>query len=83
MVWGVCGSTCVPEILEPLGLISYGGGSNRKTDRMTYVVYSKSDNDFRYEIDDNKIHNIGRIYTAYLRKHKLENLNDNIDGCKK
>ena len=77
MVWGVDGSgTVEDEILEPLGLISYGGGSNPKSGRMTYVVYSKSDNDFRYEIDDNKLHEIGKIYKSYLRKHKLEKINE-------
>jgi len=75
MVWGTTGGNgkCQEEILEPLGLISYGGGDNTETGEMTYRIFSE-ENDFTCELDWSKITDIHEIYNIYLRKHKIENV---------
>lgn len=84
-MWGIVGgSMCKVEILKPLGLVSWSGSSNKKTGHMTYIIYSiTKNNNFEYEIDDNKIHNIKRIYKNYLRKHKLDKLDKKISRNEK
>lgn len=76
-MWGVDSGSCAENLLSPLGLISYGGGTLNS--KMSYIIHSKSkNNNFRYEIEcdklENNIKNVEKIYKIYLRKEKLEKL---------
>ena len=84
MVWGVYEGECIPEILNPLGLVSYGGGTNPKNGKMTYRVCSINKTDgFEYVIDTDKIDEIGRIYQNYLRIKKLKAINRALRSTRK
>lgn len=75
MVWGTTGgnSKCCEEILEPLGLVSYGGGTDIETGDMTYRIFSE-ENDFTCELIWQEINEVEKIYKTYLRKRKLKNV---------
>jgi len=79
MVWGTTGGNgkCLEEVLEPLGLISYGGGTNPTNGKPTYEIFSK-DNDFTCMLDWGNITKIYDIYNTYLRKKKLNTIKNNI-----
>jgi hypothetical protein len=74
-IWGIEGGDgkVMKELLSPLGLYSYGGGS--KDSEMSYVIYSNSDKNFKVELAWSKINDIEKIYKKYLRKQKLLNIN--------
>ena len=57
------------EILEPLGLTCYGGGT--KDGKMSYIVYHK--NGQCYELTSDEFNNIEQ-YFIDLRKNKIESL---------
>jgi len=72
MVWGVCNiESCEEEILSPLGLISYGGGTNIKNGKMTYHIKSKK-GDFSCEIDVDKIKEFAKLYARGKKIQKIK-----------
>lgn len=73
MVWGLVkddnnDGTLLEHILKPLGLVCYGGeiGTN-------YTIHGIK-NEFKVNIHISEIGNIEKIYTKWLRKKKLEEI---------
>jgi len=75
MIWGVTdsdGKSCkiYERILNPIGLESWGG-----TNKGIHI-YNK-DKTFDIYLPEDKINDIEKIYTKWLRKTKLEKINKN------
>ena len=82
-IWGVENGTCAEELLSPLGLVSYGGGT--LNNKMSYIIYSKlKNNKFKYEIEFDKlkdnIEEVKKAYQLYLRKEKILKIKKNFEA---
>ena len=74
-VWGVEGSGGTDETrLKPLGLICYGSNY----DGMTWRVFSDNKNGFDVYLNKKDFDNVEQIYKKFLRKEKLNRINDSI-----
>jgi len=76
MVWGATGSNdksakIKEKLLSPLELNCWGGQSG---DKMYHVT--NKDNSFDFYFSEEKIIDIEKIYTKWLRKIKLEKINN-------
>jgi len=75
MIWGTTGySKCREDILEPLELYSFGG--SEMNGKMTYIIHSYNDKNFKLEVYFDDIDNISKNKEVkkLLRNKKLERI---------
>jgi len=77
-MWGVTdinGKSCEVDEkrLKPLGLVCWGGGS--KNGGTSYYVCN-NDKSFSQHLDEKEFKNVEKIYSKFLRKHKLNKLDE-------
>ena len=76
-IWGVDKGTIDEERLSKLGLICYGGGTSKKGGT-TYKIHGKN-TDFFIELEEYDFkNNLDKIYTRYLRKIKIDKINESL-----